>query len=104
MIQGNFWMAQNEFIMSIKANRLIFHAEIIKWKCLHILLQTESGKAKPFPVMIYIHDGEFYRGASNLFPGHVLAAFYNVVVVTFNYRLGALGKFLTLNHFKFTRF
>jgi len=32
------------------------------------------------------------RGASNLFPGHVMAAFYDVVVVTINYRLGALGK------------
>jgi Carboxylesterase type B len=33
------------------------------------------------------------RGASNLFPGHIMAAFYEVVVVTINYRLGALGKF-----------
>ena len=42
--------------------------------------------------MVYIHGGEFVRGASNLFPGHIMATFYNVVVVTFNYRLGALGK------------
>lgn len=41
--------------------------------------------------MFYIHGGEFAHGASNLFPGHILAAFYDVVVVTFNYRLGALG-------------
>jgi carboxylesterase type B len=43
--------------------------------------------------MFYIHGGDFMRGASNLFPGHVMAAFYEVVVVTINYRLGALGKF-----------
>lgn len=43
--------------------------------------------------MFYIHGGEFMKGASNLFPGHVMAAFYEVVVVTINYRLGALGKF-----------
>ena len=41
--------------------------------------------------MIYIHGGDFVHGASNLFPAHVMAAFYEVVVVTFNYRLGALG-------------
>ncbi|XP_071441168.1 cholinesterase isoform X1 [Hetaerina americana] len=44
-----------------------------------------------FPVMVYIHGGEFLHGASNLFPGHMLAAFYDVIVVTINYRLGALG-------------
>lgn len=41
--------------------------------------------------MIWIHGGDFQHGASNLFPGHIMAAFYNVVVVTINYRLGALG-------------
>lgn len=52
---------------------------------------TGSGVAQKYPVMVYIHGGDFYRGASNLFPAHVMAAFYNVVVVTINYRLGALG-------------
>lgn len=42
--------------------------------------------------MFYIHGGEFIHGASNLFPAHILAAFYNVTVVSINYRLGALGK------------
>lgn len=41
--------------------------------------------------MFYIHGGEFSRGASNTFPGHIMAAYYEVVVVTFNYRLGVLG-------------
>lgn len=41
--------------------------------------------------MVWIHGGDFHRGASNLFPGHIMAAFYKVVVVTINYRLGALG-------------
>lgn len=53
---------------------------------------VESNVAKPYPVMFYIHGGEFIHGASNLFPGHMLAGFYNVVVVTINYRLGPLGK------------
>ncbi|XP_046672801.1 neuroligin-2 isoform X2 [Homalodisca vitripennis] len=62
--------------------------------CLYLNIFTptiESGLARRYPVMFYIHGGEFNKGASNLFPGHVLAAFYDVVVVTINYRLGALG-------------
>lgn len=58
-----------------------------------INLQIDSGLAQPYSVMLYIHGGEFTHGASNLFPAHILAAFYDVVVVSINYRLGALGKF-----------
>jgi neuroligin len=47
--------------------------------------------AQKYPVMIHIHGGEFVRGASNLFPAHIMASFYEVVVVSINYRLGALG-------------
>lgn len=50
-----------------------------------------AGVAQKYPVMIYIHGGDYIHGASNTFPGHMMAAFYDVVVVTFNYRLGALG-------------
>nr|AAO47870.1 RE37203p [Drosophila melanogaster] len=53
--------------------------------------KTGAGVAQKYPVMVYIHGGEFIRGASNLFQGHILASFYDVVVVTLNYRLGALG-------------
>uniref|UniRef100_A0AAG5DBH6 Carboxylesterase type B domain-containing protein n=1 Tax=Anopheles atroparvus TaxID=41427 RepID=A0AAG5DBH6_ANOAO len=62
--------------------------------CLYLNIfspNTQAGVAQRYPVMIYIHGGEFVRGASNTFQGHMLAAFYDVVVVTFNYRLGALG-------------
>lgn len=41
--------------------------------------------------MIYIHGGDFMYGASNTFPAHIMATFYKVVVVSMNYRLGALG-------------
>jgi neuroligin len=47
--------------------------------------------ARKYAVMVYIHDGDNVKGASNNFPAHVMASFYEVVVVTFNYRLGALG-------------
>lgn len=62
--------------------------------CLYLNVYTpnvQSGLAQKYPVMFYIHGGDFIRGASNLFPGHIMAAFYDVVVVTINYRLGALG-------------
>ncbi|XP_004531688.1 neuroligin-2 isoform X1 [Ceratitis capitata] len=62
--------------------------------CLYLNIfspKTGAGVAQKYPVMVYIHGGEFIRGASNLFQGHILASFYDVVVVTINYRLGALG-------------
>ncbi|XP_022901163.1 cholinesterase isoform X2 [Onthophagus taurus] len=61
--------------------------------CLYLNIYTPTTEIVPmkYPVMVYIHGGDFIRGASNLFPGHIMATFYKVVVVTFNYRLGALG-------------
>ena len=46
------------------------------------------------PVLIYIHGGAFMgfsSADSNLLNGKVLSALGDIVVVTFNYRLGALG-------------
>lgn len=60
------------------------------------LFQTKSGIGKLYPVMMYIHGGDFTTGSSNSFPAHVMACFYDVVVVTFNYRLGALGEYMFL--------
>ncbi|KAF2360655.1 Carboxylesterase type B [Trinorchestia longiramus] len=62
--------------------------------CLYLNIYTPtvgSSVANAFPVMFYIHGGDFEHGASNLFPGHMLAGWGEVVVVTINYRLGALG-------------
>ena len=57
------------------------------------LLSMQTGAVpEKYPVVFYIHGGDFERGASNTFPGHMLAAVGDVVVVTVNYRLGALGK------------
>ncbi|KAI5750278.1 hypothetical protein M8J76_014309 [Diaphorina citri] len=58
---------------------------------------TGAGVSRPYPVMVYIHGGDFSHGASNLFPGHMMAGFYEVVVVTINYRLGALAGLLMVN-------
>lgn len=45
------------------------------------------------PVMVYVHGESFQWGSGNLWDGRVLASYGDVVVVTFNYRLGILGKF-----------
>uniref|UniRef100_A0A8D8YR27 Neuroligin-2 n=1 Tax=Cacopsylla melanoneura TaxID=428564 RepID=A0A8D8YR27_9HEMI len=62
--------------------------------CLYLNIyspMTGAGVPRPYPVMVYIHGGDFSHGSSNLFPGHMMAGFYEVIVVTINYRLGALG-------------
>ncbi|XP_037075291.1 LOW QUALITY PROTEIN: neuroligin-2-like [Pollicipes pollicipes] len=48
------------------------------------------------PVMVFVHGEAFDFGTGNAFDGSVLAGFGAVVVVTINYRLGALG-FLNAN-------
>ncbi|XP_048674245.2 acetylcholinesterase-like [Caretta caretta] len=51
----------------------------------------------PAPVLVWIHGGGFYMGATSveLHSGRFLAATENVIVASMNYRLGALG-FLSL--------
>ncbi|XP_037079345.1 neuroligin-3-like [Pollicipes pollicipes] len=61
--------------------------------------QVSSNVREKFAVMFYIHGGEFTHGASNLFPAHLLSAWGEVVVVTFNYRLGALGFLSTADEY-----
>jgi len=66
---------------------------------LNIFTPTTGAVAEKLPVIFYIHGGEFEQGASNTFPGHMLAAVGDVVVVTVNYRLGALGFLSTANEY-----
>ena len=44
-------------------------------------------------VMVWIHGGGFSYQSSTDIPGGILASFNDVIVVTFNYRLGILGFF-----------
>ena len=63
-------------------------------ECLYLNLwtPTRSG-AKSLPVMVFIHGGSFVSGAGSLpiYDGARLAVRGEVIVVTLNYRLGALG-------------
>ena len=54
------------------------------------MLQSDDSKAR-YPVMVYIHGGSFEVGSGSVYDGTVLAL-HGVVVVTINYRLGALGR------------
>jgi len=58
-----------------------------------------GAEGSPFPVIFYIHDGDFMHGGSQTFPPHQLVAWYRVVVVTVNFRLGALGFLSTADEF-----
>ncbi|KAL3881728.1 hypothetical protein ACJMK2_028124 [Sinanodonta woodiana] len=44
-----------------------------------------------YPVMVYMHGDSFVAGAANFYSGDILASFYDVVIVTFNYRLSLFG-------------
>ena len=58
--------------------------------CLSLNVYTPN-KADDAPVMVFIHGGAFVAGGSNQYDGWRLAQEYGAVVVTLNYRLGALG-------------
>ncbi|XP_051872920.1 carboxylesterase 5A-like [Pristis pectinata] len=49
------------------------------------------------PVMVYIHHGSLQSGAAGIYDMKNLAAYGQVVVVEFNYRLGPLGFLSTLD-------
>lgn len=61
--------------------------------CLFMNIWTPAPDSKKRPVMVWIHGGGFVvgSGSSELYNGANLARNGDVVVVTFNYRLGALG-------------
>lgn len=69
--------------------------------CLYLNIFTPYAKprtSKQFPVIVHIHGGKFEHGSGNSFPGHMLAASQEVVVVTFNFRLGVLGYMATADN------
>lgn len=60
--------------------------------CLKINVYVPVFATKPLPVMVYIHGGAFiYGSGSKLLYAPDFLVKHNVIVVTFTYRLGALG-------------
>jgi para-nitrobenzyl esterase len=52
-----------------------------------------QGQEAPKPVLVFVHGGGFTIGSGNMFDGSVLASGQDIVVITINYRLDALGFF-----------
>jgi para-nitrobenzyl esterase len=66
--------------------------------CLYLNIWTPGLDGAKRPVMVWVHGGFFTTGAGSwlIYNGRTLSTRGDVVVVTINYRLGALG-FLNLN-------
>ena len=58
--------------------------------CLNLNVWSPAGAAGR-PVMVWIHGGAFVNGSADLYDARRLATTGDMVVVTINYRLGALG-------------
>ncbi|MBT2469842.1 carboxylesterase/lipase family protein [Streptomyces sp. ISL-66] len=61
--------------------------------CLTLNIWTQGPHGPVRPVMVWLHGGAFLTGSGrdSVFDGSRLARHHDVVVVTLNYRLGALG-------------
>ena len=61
--------------------------------CLVLNVYTPAADDAARPVMVWLHGGAFVAGSGHIpwYDGSNLARLYDVVVVTLNYRLGALG-------------
>lgn len=59
--------------------------------CLTLNVWTPPPSADKRPVMVWIHGGSFLAGSGDIYNSRRLAGRGDMVVVTINYRLGALG-------------
>jgi len=62
--------------------------------CLNINVWAPAEAAGPRPVMVFLHGGAYVEGSGSMpdYEGTNLCLRGDLVVVTFNYRLGALGQ------------
>ena len=69
------------------------HVRVLDEDCLTLDVATPAPDGGKRPVMVWIHGGAFILGAGSdpMYDGGTLARVGDVVVVTINYRLGALG-------------
>lgn len=61
--------------------------------CLTLNIHRPAARAtsEPLPVMVWLHGGSFHGGAGSLYDPRRLVLAGDLLVVTVNYRLGALG-------------
>ncbi|MGW8730376.1 carboxylesterase/lipase family protein [Streptomyces sp. NPDC055808] len=58
---------------------------------LNVTAPSDAAPGHPRPVIVWLHGGGFTTGAGSSYDAHRMAVRGDVVVVTVNYRLGALG-------------
>jgi len=60
------------------------------------MITVGNGTTQPqrslLAVVLFVHGESFDAGTGNAYDGSVLAAFGQIIVITVNYRLGALGQ------------
>ena len=66
------------------------HHYLLRRMLLLQLTDRSEKKNRNYPIMVIIPGEDYKNGDSMLYPAHILAS-KEVLVVTFNYRLGALG-------------
>ncbi|QEI04493.1 carboxylesterase/lipase family protein [Pigmentiphaga aceris] len=59
--------------------------------CLSLNIWSPAADGAKRPVMVWIHGGAFILGSARIYDGAQLAETGDMVVVTMNYRMGALG-------------
>jgi para-nitrobenzyl esterase len=59
--------------------------------CLNLNVWTPPPSEDPRPVLVWIHGGGFLNGSGDIYDARAMADRGDIVVVTINYRLGALG-------------
>ena len=59
-----------------------------------VLFGLAVNTSKLLPVVVLIQTETYEMGTGNAYDGSVLAAYGEVVVITLNFRLGVLGKYL----------
>lgn len=72
------------------------HLSKILFSILIILGDSAEPMDKPLPTIVYIHGESFEWNSGNLYDGSVLALHGGIIVVTINFRLGVLGKFIII--------
>jgi para-nitrobenzyl esterase len=78
----------------VQPQRGVFASPSKTEDCLYLNVFTpaaEPGPGARLPVMVWFHGGGLFSGESNDYDGSKLASRGRVVVVTLNYRVGALG-------------
>lgn len=58
---------------------------------------STTSTAKKLSTIVYIHGESYEWNSGNPYDGSILAAHGNVIVVTINFRLGVLGKFVLVH-------